>query len=272
MQKNKTSEAEVQTILTHYNPDYIVKNCRGLTQAEITNLCLFSPSPTLSDLNATYGKNVPIAWIMAQLFSLSEFCGAKEKMSEDKAEQTAFIIASSHYYLKVTELILFFHQMKAGHYGQFYGVIDPNVSVSNSQPVTKMYKDNGTITNVPYNNIYVTINGENKLEAHFYMGEGFNVNSEYNNGNPYIEYDGTNLVSIIPTLIQVNKAFDTYYTDNTKYVEDDNGNYVWDSAESKYVLYNEAIHLGEQRYILVVNAMYKQNIALTTKIYLCSPK
>ena len=129
LQKNKTSEAEVQTILTHYNPDYIVKNCRGLTQAEITNLCLFSPSPTLSDLNATYGKNVPIAWIMAQLFSLSEFCGAKEKMSEDKAEQTAFIIASSHYYLKVTELILFFHQMKAGHYGQFYGVIDPQVII-----------------------------------------------------------------------------------------------------------------------------------------------
>jgi hypothetical protein len=129
LQKNKTSEAEVQTILTHYNPDYIVKNCRGLTQAEITNLCLFSPSPTLSDLNATYGKNVPIAWIMAQLFSLSEFCGAKEKMSEDKAEQTAFIIASSHYYLKVTELILFFHQMKAGHYGQFYGCIDPQVII-----------------------------------------------------------------------------------------------------------------------------------------------
>jgi hypothetical protein len=129
LQKNKTSEAEVQTILTHYNPDYIVKNCRGLTQAEITNLCLFSPSPTLSDLNATYGKNVPIAWIMAQLFSLSEFCGAKEKMSEDKAEQTAFIIASSHYYLKVTELILFFHQMKAGHYGQFYGAIDPQVII-----------------------------------------------------------------------------------------------------------------------------------------------
>lgn len=127
--KNKAKEGEVQKILTHYNPDYIIKNCRGLTKAEITNLCLFSPSPTLSDLNAIYGKNVPIAWLMAQLFSLSEFCGAKDKMSEDKAEQTAFIIASSHFYLKVTELLLFFHKMKAGDYGQFYGVIDPQVII-----------------------------------------------------------------------------------------------------------------------------------------------
>ena len=52
----------------------------------------------------------------------------------------------------------------------------------------------------------------------------FGVNSEYNNGYPYIIYeDGTSLISIIPTVIQINKAFDTYYEDlykiNQKYGE-----------------------------------------------------
>jgi len=29
------------------------------------------------------------------------------------------------YYLKVSELMLFFHRFKAGKYGEFYGVVDP---------------------------------------------------------------------------------------------------------------------------------------------------
>ena len=37
------------------------------------------------------------------------------------------MIATEYYYLKVSELMLFFHRFKTGRYGRFYGSVDPLV-------------------------------------------------------------------------------------------------------------------------------------------------
>lgn len=89
--------------------------------------CLFGPYWTLAQLKVEYGKNIPVAWLVPQLLNLSEFCGCKGKLSEGQLEECAFTIATEFYFLKVSELMLFFHKFKSGKYGKFYGSVDPMV-------------------------------------------------------------------------------------------------------------------------------------------------
>ena len=62
---------------------------------------------------------------MVQLQDLSEFSGVKDKISRKQLDQLSQIIRDKYYYLKVTELALFFYEYKAGTYGSFYGAVDP---------------------------------------------------------------------------------------------------------------------------------------------------
>lgn len=147
----------------------------------------------------------------------------------------------------------------------FYGVIDPNISTLNTDPIVRIYKDNAVITNVPYNNIYAIVNGEDRVQASFYLGptnssngvvNGFGINSEYNNEKPYIVYEDesgnqSNLVSIVPTQIQLNKAFETYYNNDKMYKLNALGDYVL--VDGSYVVYNPTIHTNSNitRYSLM---------------------
>lgn len=82
--------------------------------------------PTLIDLKQAYGKNFAAIWLVPQIDNLTLFTGAKN-ITEQQHEELAKIIAAEYGYLKVTELLLFFHRFKAGHYGRFYGSFDPMV-------------------------------------------------------------------------------------------------------------------------------------------------
>ena len=82
--------------------------------------------PTLADINAAYGKTFASEWLIPQLYDLSSFTGAKN-FTEKQQEQLARTISVEYQRLKVTELMLFFHRFKAGHYGRFYGTVDPMV-------------------------------------------------------------------------------------------------------------------------------------------------
>lgn len=93
--------------------------------AEHPRRCFFGKAPTLSALNAIYGKRTAEAWLTPQLYDLAAFCGAKEKLSERQLTQTAKMIAVEYPHVKVSELLLFFHRMKCGNYGSFYGAVDP---------------------------------------------------------------------------------------------------------------------------------------------------
>lgn len=87
--------------------------------------CLFGDYPTLADLRNDYGDNTAKIWLIPQLYNLSEFCGVKDKLEGTPLEETAFVIATEYYYLKISELMLFFHRFKSGKYGRFYGSVDP---------------------------------------------------------------------------------------------------------------------------------------------------
>lgn len=88
-------------------------------------VAMLADSPTLTDLNICYGKNTAVVFLIPQLFDISEFCGAKDKFTDRQIEQTAQLIAANYPWLKVMEIMTFCKQFKLGHYGHFYGSIDP---------------------------------------------------------------------------------------------------------------------------------------------------
>lgn len=110
-----------EAFLTEFNPSYQMKVCDN------TKECFFGDYPTLAEVKVNYGENAPKMWLIPQLYNLSEYCGVKEKLQGTPLEETAFVIASTYYYFKVTELMLFFHRFKSGRYGRFYGNVDPLV-------------------------------------------------------------------------------------------------------------------------------------------------
>lgn len=82
--------------------------------------------PTLTDICIAYGKTFAEQWLYPQITDLSVFTGAKN-LDKEQVRSLASVIAAEYRYLKVTELLLFFHRFKAGHYGRFYGSVDPMV-------------------------------------------------------------------------------------------------------------------------------------------------
>lgn len=90
------------------------------------DLCYFGKFPTLAEIKKL-GENTPVLWLMPQLFNLSEYCGCRDKMTKEQLYECASLIASEFYYLKISELMLFFRRFKLGKYGRFYGSVDPMV-------------------------------------------------------------------------------------------------------------------------------------------------
>ena len=101
--------------------------------------CFFGDFPSLSQLKAL-GNNTPQIWLIIHLANLSEFCGARDKLNDDQLYDLASIITTEFYYLKITELMLFFHRFKAGKYGRFYGSVDPLIIV---EALHKFCKERG---------------------------------------------------------------------------------------------------------------------------------
>lgn len=102
------------------NPDvqkYLCKN---------TEKCIFGDFPTLSMIEKRY-KISASYWIVPQLMNLSQYCGCKDKLTGKSLEECAVLIAQNFYFLKTSELMLFFYLFKSGRYGKFYGSVDPLV-------------------------------------------------------------------------------------------------------------------------------------------------
>lgn len=116
----KYGEAGI-AILEKYHSDFLFR--KQVTSDE----CFFGEYPTLAELKAQFDGRFPAAWLMAHLHDLSEYCGCREKLSGHALQQCASVITMEFYYLKVTELMLFFHRFKSGRYGRFYGSVDPIV-------------------------------------------------------------------------------------------------------------------------------------------------
>ena len=89
--------------------------------------CYFGDYPTLGELNGTYTPKTAQAWLVPQLLDLSEYCGVKEKFTSNQLNQCSDIIANDYFYLKVSEIMLFFARFKRCCYGRFWGAVDPLV-------------------------------------------------------------------------------------------------------------------------------------------------
>ena len=124
---------DTQGLLTKANPS-MQRWC-----AENVDQCFFGDFPSLSQLKAL-SRNTPCLWLVPQLVNLSEFCGARDKLTDGQLEDLASIIATDFYFLKISELMLFFHRFKAGKYGRFYGSVDPLIIV---EALHKFCKERG---------------------------------------------------------------------------------------------------------------------------------
>ena len=114
-----TNYGNLVNFMTTFNPDI---------QYEIQQDkedCYFGRYPTLARLNKEYCNTASVQWLNIQIYNLGEFCGCKDKMSPQQILDCARTISGTYYFLKVSELMLFFFYFKAGKYGTFYGSVDP---------------------------------------------------------------------------------------------------------------------------------------------------
>ena len=102
-----------------------------------TKMCIMGDYPTLAEVRTAYGRNIPSAWLVPQLYDLSEYCGCKDKLSVNTLEDLADIISAEFYYLKISEVMLFMRQFKAGRYGRFYGSVDPLIIMQSLREFVK---------------------------------------------------------------------------------------------------------------------------------------
>ncbi len=80
--------------------------------------------PSLSEIRTAYGTDFDVEWLVPQLADMSLFTGAKN-ITEQQQESLARMISVEYEDMKITEMLLFFHRFKTGHYGKFYGTFDP---------------------------------------------------------------------------------------------------------------------------------------------------
>lgn len=111
------------------NQDSFLQKVNPQTQAAFAvkqQQAVMGNYPTLTDICLAYGKTFSEQWLYPQIADLAMFTGAKN-LTKEQMRGLASVIAVEYRYLKVTELLLFFHRFKTGRYGRFYGSVDPMV-------------------------------------------------------------------------------------------------------------------------------------------------
>lgn len=86
---------------------------------------LMGDVPTIRQLLHAYQMEHLQIWVMAHLEDLNEFVGVKNKMTTAQMKELANMVIVKSEYLKASEILLFFHKLKAGDFGGFYGAVDP---------------------------------------------------------------------------------------------------------------------------------------------------
>ena len=88
--------------------------------------CVQCGSPTLTDVNIAYGNGSSVKWLMAQLAVFQERLNVPNKMSVIEIETCAQVIHECYYYLKTTELMLFFARLLGGMFSvDWHGYVTP---------------------------------------------------------------------------------------------------------------------------------------------------
>ena len=102
-----------------FNPSVQIKCAMNIERS------LTGDAPTIRQLLHTYQLEHVQIWVMAHLEDLNEYAGVKNKMETAHIKELANIIIVNSSFLKASEILLFFHKLKAGDFGGFYGTVDP---------------------------------------------------------------------------------------------------------------------------------------------------
>ena len=101
---------DAQSFLSIFTPDLQIAAARHPERTYT------GTAPTLA--------TVAIVWICIQLENVNLFAGVKEKMPVSRQKELSALILTEYPFLKASEMLLFFHRLKCGRYGRFYGSVD----------------------------------------------------------------------------------------------------------------------------------------------------
>lgn len=110
--------------MTAYNTelqDSIMSACLSIHQ------CTEIKSPELITIEQAYSIDAVITFLKAHLIKVSEFVGAKNKLSDWQLYTLCQQMYNKLPTLTMSEFILFCARIRTGWYGKFYGSIDPQL-------------------------------------------------------------------------------------------------------------------------------------------------
>lgn len=115
----KTKE-EARNLLKAFNPS------EQTALACNPTFCVTCEAPTLATVRKEYGEQVANDWLAIELDDYQNFVGVKEdnKASYAVIKELSRMIQNRYYYLKLTEIMLFFQRLKYGDYGEMFGCVD----------------------------------------------------------------------------------------------------------------------------------------------------
>ena len=89
--------------------------------------CVKGETPTLGEIKKRYGEELSIYWLKLEINDYLNFLGIKEdnKLVPENINELSKLILARFYYLKLSELLLFFCKLKYGDYGEVFGRVDP---------------------------------------------------------------------------------------------------------------------------------------------------
>ena len=114
------SKAEAKKLLETYNLSELTRFAR------YPERCVLGNAPTLAMVSRDYGEQVAVDWLRIELDNYQDSVGVKEDNKADMLlmKETAQEIMHRYYFLKLSELMLFFNRLRFGDYGKVYGCVD----------------------------------------------------------------------------------------------------------------------------------------------------
>lgn len=107
-----------EQFLKTFTPDLQIAAARNEARAYLGS------APSLEVMAEGYGWQTVIVWLCILIENLNNFTGVREKMPVARQRDLAALILAEYPLLKASEILLFFHRLKCGRYGRFYGMVD----------------------------------------------------------------------------------------------------------------------------------------------------
>lgn len=133
----RKSKAEAKKLLETYNPSELTRFAR------YPERCVLGNAPTLAMVSRDYGEQVAVDWLRIELDNYQDSVGVKEDNKADMLlmKETAQEIMHRYYFLKLSELMLFFNHLRFGDYGKVYGCVDVSFIVQS----LRLFMDERTV-------------------------------------------------------------------------------------------------------------------------------